>query len=505
VYQSASKVKVCPRNEGEILAGNSFDCGELKTLLKRWLVPGVSATLDHRIGRSFYSHRKSPIGIASPRFPPATKEVSMKRCKACGEEFEDKFSFCPVDATPLNSLALANEQAQTHCPLAGEERMPLQMSTTAKRREFHLTMIDNTSLAERLSRELRFLFQQLAQAWPVLKRDPVGFAKDTTVAIGLRLQRALSSPNSAAAIATAMLLMLSLAMILGLSDRLSKNKDVAQPTNPDGEQQAQIVAFLTDPNTVPVGWGVGAGSNGRVGFRSGKGEGSAPQPKESTGGGGGGDHHEPPAPVGKLPQISEIPAPIPMLPPAHQQTLPAAGIDIDPALWKNLPMAGYGDPRSNSSTPSNGSGDGGGMGTGNGQGVGGGNGGGVGPGNDGNIGGGEKGLGCCGTGGSHGNNPEDHNRVFPMAQVTERARVLAKPEPQYTEDARRNSVMGTVVLRVVFSRNGEVTNIRAIQALPFGLTEKAIAAARLIRFRPATKDGHPVNVYMQLEYNFNLY
>jgi protein TonB len=83
--------------------------------------------------------------------------------------------------------------------------------------------------------------------------------------------------------------------------------------------------------------------------------------------------------------------------------------------------------------------------------------------------------------------------------------VLAKPEPQYTEEARRNAITGSVVLRVVFSRTGEVTNIRAIQALPFGLTERAITAARLMRFRPATRDGRPVNVYMQLEYNFNLY
>jgi TonB family protein len=66
-------------------------------------------------------------------------------------------------------------------------------------------------------------------------------------------------------------------------------------------------------------------------------------------------------------------------------------------------------------------------------------------------------------------------------------------------------VVGHVVLRVVFSRSGEVTNIRAVQTLPFGLTERAIAAARQIRFRPATLDGRAVNVWMQLEYNFNLY
>jgi protein TonB len=148
------------------------------------------------------------------------------------------------------------------------------------------------------------------------------------------------------------------------------------------------------------------------------------------------------------------------------------------------------------------------MGNAKGQGVGDGNGAGVGPGVDGNIGGGPKGLGCCGPGGSQGNNPndpDDPDRIYSAPLVTERARVLAKPEPQYTEDARRNQITGSVVLRVVFSRTGEVTGIRAIHALPFGLTERAIAAARQIRFRPAIRDGRPVNVYMQLEYNFNLY
>lgn len=155
---------------------------------------------------------------------------------------------------------------------------------------------------------------------------------------------------------------------------------------------------------------------------------------------------------------------------------------------------------------SNGPGDGGGMGTVQGQGIGDGSGPGVGPGQEGGIGGNRKGLpGGGGPGLSPGNNAEDLDRIYPAPQVTERARVLAKPEPQYTEDARRNQITGSVVLRVVFSRTGEVTNIRAIQSLPFGLTERAIAAARQIRFRPAIRDGRMVSVYMQLEYNFNLY
>lgn len=144
------------------------------------------------------------------------------------------------------------------------------------------------------------------------------------------------------------------------------------------------------------------------------------------------------------------------------------------------------------------------MGNGDGPGVGDGRGAGVGPGENGNIGDGPKGSGDGGPGGSNGNWPVDPNHVWRASEV-QRPRVFAKPEPQYTEAARKNQIIGTVVLRVIFSRSGEVTGIRAISALPFGLTERAIAAARQIRFQPATRNGEAVSVHMQLEYNFNLY
>lgn len=90
-------------------------------------------------------------------------------------------------------------------------------------------------------------------------------------------------------------------------------------------------------------------------------------------------------------------------------------------------------------------------------------------------------------------------------EVTTKARVLAKPEPRYSEEARRAQITGTVVLRVVFSADGLIRHILVIRGLPFGLTERAIEAARGIRFTPATIDGVPVSMFVQLEYNFNLY
>jgi TonB family protein len=98
-----------------------------------------------------------------------------------------------------------------------------------------------------------------------------------------------------------------------------------------------------------------------------------------------------------------------------------------------------------------------------------------------------------------------YDRVFSPRDVDRKARVLSRPEPRYTDEARENLVQGTVVLRAVFSGDGSVRNIRAVSELPNGLTERAIEAAREIKFSPALKDGRAVSQCIQIEYNFNLY
>ena len=89
--------------------------------------------------------------------------------------------------------------------------------------------------------------------------------------------------------------------------------------------------------------------------------------------------------------------------------------------------------------------------------------------------------------------------------MTRKAVLTYKPEPGFTEGARKFDVNGAVRLRGILSTTGEVTNISVIKGLPHGLTEKAIAAARQVRFTPAQKDGRAVSQYVVLEYNFNIY
>ncbi|HKP37165.1 MAG TPA: energy transducer TonB [Pyrinomonadaceae bacterium] len=401
----------------------------------------------------------------------------MKSCNTCGEVFEDKFSFCPIDGAQLGNRI-------------NDDR------TSA----FNLTLIEEASLPRRLAMEMSFLLALLKQGWPRFKNDPVGFTKSKSSEIAAYLSGISRRPYARAGFATALALVAIVVLSVVLLDKRPPRSD--EPSVTDDLYKVSIIDLSTDSKPDS---GIGAGEEGRVGFNKGKGEGSNSAPARAQGGGGGGTRQPLPASQGRPPVASPIPAPITTTY-ARLPSLPAAGLDIDPALWRNLDLASYGDPRSKATTPSNGPGEGGGVGTGKGLGIGEGEDNGFGPGRKGNMGGDENSRGRGGPGGSPGINPaNDPNRIYRPAEVTTRARVISKPEPHYTEAARKNGTTGTVILRVVFSSSGEVTNIQAMQKLGDGLTERAMAAAKQIRFVPAMRNGQPVSMYMQLEYNFNLY
>ncbi len=270
------------------------------------------------------------------------------------------------------------------------------------------------------------------------------------------------------------------------------------------EDDLELTQMISDiPNEQPTP------DEGTAGMAKGNGGGSKPKQEKAGGGGGGGREEQAPASFGKLPQadlrIPQVVAPDPHPPVIKNPALPMpATLDADPGLFPpDTRQLNYGDPKSKSTVASSGPGTGNGIGSGTGGGVGPGSGGGYGPGNGGNPGGGNRNEGGGGPGGGGGGT--DYSRIFSGKEVTSKARVLEKPEPTYTEAARKNQITGTVTLRAVFSASGTVTNIHAVSGLPDGLTERAIAAAKSIRFVPATKDGHPVSMWMELQYNFNLY
>jgi TonB family protein len=70
---------------------------------------------------------------------------------------------------------------------------------------------------------------------------------------------------------------------------------------------------------------------------------------------------------------------------------------------------------------------------------------------------------------------------------------MFKPSPVYTDEARGLKLEGEVLLDVSFSANGSLHVNRVVRGLGHGLDEAAVAAANKIRFKPALRDGQPVD------------
>src|SRR5208283_4413524 len=140
----------------------------------------------------------------------------------------------------------------------------------------------------------------------------------------------------------------------------------------------------------------------------------------------------------------------------------------------------YGDPLGKIGPPSNGTGSGGGIGSGKGGGVGSGEGGGVGPGKGGGFGGDVYRVGRDGV-------------TSPIP--------VYKPEPEYSEEARKAKYSGEVTLSIIIGTDGLVRrdSIQVVHSLGLGLDEQAIKAVSQWRFKPGTMNGKPVAVQAQIQ------
>jgi TonB family protein len=145
----------------------------------------------------------------------------------------------------------------------------------------------------------------------------------------------------------------------------------------------------------------------------------------------------------------------------------------------NLPI---GDPNGTVGPPSAGPGDGGGIGTGKGTGVGPGTGPGVGPGEGGGGGGG----------------------VYSIGGGVTEPLLRKQVQPEYSDDARKARIEGTVEMLVVIRADGSVQFERLQHSLGYGLDQKAIEAVKQWTFVPARKDGRAVPVWISVSVNFSI-
>jgi hypothetical protein len=87
--------------------------------------------------------------------------------------------------------------------------------------------------------------------------------------------------------------------------------------------------------------------------------------------------------------------------------------------------------------------------------------------------------------------------------VDKRARILAKPDPKFSQRDRDKYRNQEITLRATLCGTGKVTDIVVTSGLTATMNAQAIEAARLIQFTPAEKDGKKVSTAVTLKYFVN--
>lgn len=215
------------------------------------------------------------------------------------------------------------------------------------------------------------------------------------------------------------------------------------------------------------------------------------QPGPGGGGGGGGNRMKEPPRQAEMPGKDKLTVPVSKPPKMEMQE---AKKEPDPVAQLNIPakslaaaqdsLPGAIEAPPGPPTLSQGPGSGGGAGSGTGTGIGPGSGSGLGPGSGGGTGGG----------------------VYRPGNGVTLPRVLHEERPQYTSDAMRAKVQGTVLLECIVRPDGSVGDVQVIRSLDptFGLDQQAVSAARKWRFAPGTRLGEPVPVLITIELTFTL-
>src|SRR5256714_13074217 len=224
---------------------------ELRILLNKWSAPDAPGSLDQRIAAS-YRQSMSSIGerLSSALDPQRDSEVvRMKFCDSCQEQFADRFSFCPVDGTPLSAvpaptIAPATASAavdveasypasETINQLPARETMPeltapmatssvaasSAAATGAMIGDYHLTILEDRGLLPRLAEELGGVAHNYQLTWPEFKRDPFGFMKRSFQGYGKMVGKFFASRDAVIAMLLSVVAMGVLVGAIFLLDR----------------------------------------------------------------------------------------------------------------------------------------------------------------------------------------------------------------------------------------------------------------------------------------------
>ncbi len=92
----------------------------------------------------------------------------------------------------------------------------------------------------------------------------------------------------------------------------------------------------------------------------------------------------------------------------------------------------------------------------------------------------------------------------PAAWDIEPVLIYEPPPPPYPSVAREKMVAGEVILQVLVKLDGSTQVVRVIKSLPY-CVDAAKESAKLWRWKPALKDGKPVEAFGIISVTFDIF
>jgi TonB family protein len=102
--------------------------------------------------------------------------------------------------------------------------------------------------------------------------------------------------------------------------------------------------------------------------------------------------------------------------------------------------------------------------------------------------------------------------------------IIYQPEPEYTQAGRKAKMQGVVTVSLVVDAHGQPQNVHIVHGLGIGpdgkpdptfkkawrkaadgMNQSAVDAVKRYQFKPATENGRPVAVYLNVEVNFEIF
>jgi TonB family protein len=94
-------------------------------------------------------------------------------------------------------------------------------------------------------------------------------------------------------------------------------------------------------------------------------------------------------------------------------------------------------------------------------------------------------------------------KIYSVKDGITSPKILHRPMPPYTQEARDSKVEGLVLLEVIIRKDGNVDSVKVLKSVGYGLDESAIhTITKEWRFQPGTLNGQPVDVRANIEVSF---